>query len=483
MRFGSLARSIVRRNSLLTAAVVLMACPSFARAQAFGYDEQSAQPRATRQALFTTPVSSMFSKQKTPYVDAHGNPVVVPASYGAPCACGGHGCSDCGGYGACDEYGGYGGGFGHGGHAHGGFSGPYPMGAGGTSPPVGYDLMGDVGMEGYMVDQRGPHYFDLRVEAVMLERDETFGQNIDFTIFNLNGPIVLSSDQLQYDEEPGFRVLGRFDLGPLSVLEFGYMGIYDFESSASFTDPNPIDPVAGTGNLFSLFSEFGTNPATVAIAGGPMPETERSITHSISLDSSLQTAEMLYRRYWVGFMPRVSGTLLAGFRYTRLREDFLFRTVGEAALDYDLRADNDLAGFQTGGDVWIGLMQGLRIGAEGKAGIYNNRYTVHTVITTDPPLSVPPAPLVPPELNERFDDDEVAFISEASVDIVADILPSWSIRAGYEVLFLNSIVLAGENFNTASPYGLAGQAPRIPFVAEQGHAFYHGGHVGVEFIW
>jgi hypothetical protein len=267
------------------------------------------------------------------------------------------------------------------------------------------------------------------------------------------------------------------------VLEFGYMGIYDFESSASFTDPNPIDPVAGTGNLFSLFSEFGTNPATVAIAGGPMPETERSITHSISLDSSLQTAEMLYRRYWVGFMPRVSGTLLAGFRYTRLREDFLFRTVGEAALDYDLRADNDLAGFQTGGDVWIGLMQGLRIGAEGKAGIYNNRYTVHTVITTDPPLSVPPAPLVPPELNERFDDDEVAFISEASVDIVADILPSWSIRAGYEVLFLNSIVLAGENFNTASPYGLAGQAPRIPFVAEQGHAFYHGGHVGVEFIW
>ena len=60
---------------------------------------------------------------------------------------------------------------------------------------------------------------------------------------------------------------------------------------------------------------------------------------------------------------------------------------------------------------------------------------------------------VPPELDERFEDDEVAFISEASVDIVADILPSWSIRAGYEILFLNSIVLAGENFNTASPYG------------------------------
>jgi hypothetical protein len=348
-----------------------------------------------------------------------------------------------------------------------------------------------------MVDQRGPHYFDIRAEAVYLTPDETFGQDIVFTSLNIgqidpDGFIVadfrLFSQQLDYDYEPGFRVLGRFDLGPLSVLEFGYMGIYDFESSASFTDENPVDPVAGTGNLFSLFSEFATNPPTVAVAGGPMPETERSITHSISIDSDLQSAEMSYRRYWVGFLPRVSGTLLAGFRYTRLREDFLFSTTGEAALDYDLRADNDLAGFQTGGDVWIGLMQGLRIGAEGKAGIYNNRYKVNTLITTIPPLSVPPAPLVPPELHERFEDDEVAFIGEASFDIVADILPSWSIRAGYEVLFLNSIVLAGENFNPGSPYnqgpvdsGLG--PPRVPFVAEQGHQFYHGGHVGVEFIW
>jgi hypothetical protein len=497
MAIGSLTRSTVFWPAFLTAAVVLLANPASAPGQLPSYRAPNAPPYATRQALFTTPMSTMFANRKTPYVDAHGNPVVVPAGYGQPygcsddysgdgaCSCGGYGCSSCEGYGGCG-CGGYGcAGCAGGGMSphYGGFTGPFPMGAGGTDPPVGYDLMDDVGMAGYMVDQRGPHYFDIRAEAVVLERDETFKQDIDFTIFNLGGPIVLSSGQLQYDEEPGFRVLGRFDLGPLSVLEFGYMGIYDFESSASFTDPNPVDPVTGTGNLFSLFSDFGTNPATVAIPGGPMPETERSIFHSISIDSDLQTAEMSYRRYWVGFLPRVSGTLLAGFRYTRLREDFLFSTVGEAALDYDLRADNHLAGFQTGGDVWVGLMQGLRIGAEGKAGIYNNNYEVHTLITTTPPLSVPPAPLVPPELDERFEDDDVAFISEASVDIVADILPSWSIRAGYEVLFLNSIVLAGDNFNAASPYGLAGQAPRIPFVAEQGHAFYHGGHVGLEFIW
>jgi hypothetical protein len=368
----------------------------------------------------------------------------------------------------------------------GGFNGPYPMGAGGTNPPVGYDLMSDAGMEGYMVDQRGPHYFDIRVEAVHMTPDETFEHDIAFTSLNIGqvqpdgsvvADFVLTSDQLDYDYETGFRAMGRFDIGPLSVIEFGYMGIYDWEDSASFTDPNPVDPVAGIGNLFSLFSEFGTNPPTVAVAPGPMPETERSITHSIAIDSQLQTAEINCRRYWVGFIPRISGTTLVGFRYTKLKEDFSFTTIGEASGDYNLRADNDLAGFQAGGDVWIGLIQGLRIGAEGKAGIFNNRYTVQNTITTFPFGTTPPT------LNERFDDNEVAFISEASFDIVADVLPSWSIRAGYEILFMNSIVLAGDNFNTASPYGLAGQAPRVPFVAEQGNQLYHGGHVGLEFIW
>lgn len=360
--------------------------------------------------------------------------------------------------------------------AYGGFTGPYPMGPGGTAPPIGYDLMNDVGIEGPLVDQRGPHYFDARLEAVWLKRDETFERDIDFTSLNVDGPIVLSSRQLDYDYEPGFRVLGRFDICPLAVLEFGYMGIFEFETAASFTDPDPVD--FNTGNLFSLFSQFGTVPPEVALENGPMPETERSIFQGIRLESDLQTAEMSYRRYWVGFSPRVSGTLLAGFRYTRLLETFTFTTIGESRADNFTRSENNLAGFQTGGDVWIGLSQGLRLGFEGKAGIYNNHYTQRNSLVTTPPG------ITPPTFSELFRDNQPAFIGEASVDLVADILPSWSLRVGYEVLFLNSILLAGDNFNTGPPpYDLPGQPPRIPFVDDQGDAFYHGGHVGLEFIW
>ena len=382
------------------------------------------------------------------------------------------------------------------GHGHpaamrGGFTGPFPMGAGGTCPPHGYDLMNDVGVEGFLVDQRGPHYFDLRAEALYLERDETFGPDVDFTSLNIGppggaGPIVLSSGDLEYDEEIGFRIIGRYDIDPLSVFEFGYMGIYDYESSATATSDQ--------NELFSLFSNFGNFnpflPVQVTVPGGPMVQTERASRHSISIESDLQTAELSYRRYWVGYIPRISGTLLAGFRYTKLDEEFVFSTVGStleppggppAEFEYTVDADNDLAGFQAGGDVWIGLIQGLRFGAEGKVGLYNNHYTLINTIDSDP---LPPQPV--PEIfldEEEFRENQPALIAEASVDLVADILPSWSLRVGYEVLFINSVVLAGDNFNTGSPFGLNGQEPRIPFVDDQNDVFYHGGHVGLEYIW
>src|SRR3972149_10968436 len=71
--------------------------------------------------------------------DQYGNPMPGP-----------YGCSAC-----CDDC--DGGPYGYPPEMQGGFTGPFPMGAGGTTPPVGYDLMNDAGAEGFLVDQRGPH--------------------------------------------------------------------------------------------------------------------------------------------------------------------------------------------------------------------------------------------------------------------------------------------------------------------------------------
>jgi hypothetical protein len=147
-------------------------------------------------------------------------------------------------------------------------------------------------------------------------------------------------------------------------------------------------------------------------------------------------------------------------------------------MTYTTDAENNLAGFQTGADMWVSLLQGLRIGSEGKVGLYNNHYTLSNVIVSTP-HATPPEFATP----EVFSQNQPALIGEASADIVADVLPSLSLRAGYEVLFMNSLVLAGENFNTASPYNLPSQVARVPFVMDQGDAFMHGFHAGLEYVW
>lgn len=455
------------------------------------------------QAMFTQPVGG-----GNPYVDAYGNPVVVPAqycgdacgecgdeyygdcsgacNYGPPCDCYG-GCSDCGYYGCGDCCGPrWRDGFPHSGCGCGyggwGYGGAWEDPRSGTNPPFPEDVETYSMLPPGRTEQCGPHYFDVRMEAVTMTRDETFRTPVDFTSLNVAGPIVLSSNQLDFDWETGFRILGRYDCGPLSVLEFGYWGLQDLSSSASFTDPDPVDPQ--TGNLYSLFTDFVRDPqalpATVTQPGGALPWTERSITHSISLESELHNAEFNYRRYWVGFNPAVSGTLLAGFRYTRLREDFRFSATGEAEGQYDENIKNDLAGFQTGGDIWLHVRQGVRIGAEGKVGLMNNHYTLDNSFATSPATGNPPT------FSEHFEKDQPALTVEASADVVWDVCPSWSVRAGYEIFFLNSVLLAGENFNTGTVYnGLPGVdlPERVPFVNDQGNAFYHGAHLGAEYTW
>ena len=476
------------------------------------------------------------------YVNADGRPVVIPAGYGPPmvagqgarqnvggvmpagyaygstgpagygyascgpgcgsasCGCGGSpGVFPCEGYcgasPACNPY-----------AAGPGVYGPCPP--PGTCPPYGCGGQDELCGAGCLgLDQWGPHYFDVRIEAVAMTRTSTFEPYQEFAqkgIMPDSAP-VLDSDQLEYNFEPGFRIVGRYDLGPLAVFEFGYMGIYGFDSNAKARDE--VAP-GQEGDLYSLWSGiFCKNspqfvPAEIPGAGGPHAATERSTLQSIRIQSDLQTAEMSYRRYWVGYTPKISGTFLAGIRYTRITEDFLYHTEGgqfenlsdvtdTGEMDYDLETENNLLGFQTGGDMWITIRQGLRIGGETKVGIYGNHHKVHTNIDvygdTSELISDFSKAGDSAELDEEFSGNRVAFIGEASLDVVFDLSPSWSLRAGYEVLFANSLALAGQNFNNGNIYEVIpvdGCPPtRSPFSNSNGTALYHGAHVGAEYIW
>ncbi|BBO32673.1 hypothetical protein [Lacipirellula parvula] len=356
------------------------------------------------------------------YQNAYGESIVMPASYNAPGP----------GYGEMCQP--------------------------GCQPGCEYGDPGNADFGGYGTpDQCGPHYFDIAANAVFLQSDRSFRDVPPLGSVGVAGPTILDLADLNEDYEAGWEIAARLDLGPLSVFEMTYMGIYDLGFN---TTVNSVDVANGVDyQLNSVFSEYGVFP---------IDGLDEGSVYNVDYQSDLQSTELSYRRYWVGYNPRISGTYLAGFRYVRMTEEMSFDAtalLGDSSINWD--TTNDLVGAQLGGDGWIALRQGLRLGGEVKGGIYNNRFKYgHQTNIPDPDIS---------NVNFNADGNQVAFVGEAKFDLVADILPSVSLRGGYRVLYMSSLVTVGNNID---PFNVASTA-----LYTQADAVYNGFHGGIEYIW
>ena len=171
-------------------------------------------------------------------------------------------------------------------------------------------------------------------------------------------------------------------------------------TSASFTDP--------TNNLFSLFSRpapetglFGTSPAGVNLPNGPNPFTERAhyakhrafVRFANRGDQLPPVLARLYParfRHVAGRLPLHEGERKLCSSASQGSEQFPQQPPQGsplAALEYKEDCENNLAGFQMGGDIWISLCQGLRVGSEAKVGIYDNHSRLANRISTTPQAS------------------------------------------------------------------------------------------------
>ena len=390
--------------------------------QAGGFGPQAAPP------LPASPLAGGMPATGGAYMDVHGRPVVLPASY----------CQSC------------------------------PPAYGGGAMGAGYGDPMAVDFGGYAQEQCGPHYFDVSVGVLFLQGEDFFEGVGPFTAPNgIGTPERVNDPQAGFGEyEPGWEIALRYDIGPLAVLEAAYFGSYDISFSESaqsdfLTDPN-VSP------LFSVFSNFGVSP----IAG-----IEDGIMQSVDYNADLQSTQINYRRYWVGNSSSVSGTYVLGARYWRFTDDFSFSsqavdapTLATALLQWS--GENDLVGFHFGGDAWACLRQGLRIGLEGTAGVYNNRFKISNSGTFNTATLTPPD-----DYANDLDGNQVAFATEAKASFVADILPSWSLRGGYRVLYLSSLATAENNIQQTIPEASA------PSFSTQRGLLFHGFEGGLEYIW
>lgn len=438
-----------------------------------------------------------------PTPDVHGAYGYMPAEYGAAgygqpgYGPAGYGSAGAPGY-APDPYAGGAPAYDQSGYAGGGPMGGGPMGGG----PMGYDpncdpnsgawglpgsevngqhlpngLLGDVlGLIAPYPDGgcAAPRWYDFAVDYMMMKRDNS-GRSQDFTSNGLNGPVVLTTNNLNFAQfRPGFRLSAAMQLMAANSLEFTYFGQFNFTSQAAVH--------SATGNLFSVFNGFPVIPGLL----GQFPEFNNADFQQISYQSTFDSFEINWRKRWMSPNCRYQGSWTLGVRHFILDEKFRYSSsssingflpnVGPfvpARGQDDTDTTNNLTGFQIGTDAWICILPGLRAGGEFQGGVYGNHMNINTTIGNNIPNSGG-------VFREQLQSNDVSFIGQANLLATYRFNYQWSGRFGYQFLYVDGVALASENFNPTAPRVTPLHVPRIN---DNGNVFYHGWNVGLEYMW
>lgn len=165
---------------------------------------------------------------------------------------------------------------------------------------------------------------------------------------------------------------------------------------------------------------------------------------------------------------------LAGLRFMNLGEllDWRAEDIRQGAStelgndgQYLIETDNDMFGFQLGAGITYQAPR-WSLGATAKGGVFVNDASGRAQLT------------LTADDEENFDlllkEDELSFIGEFHLTSRFHILPNVSLRASYELMFMESVALA--------PYQ-ATFIPEFAFLNTTGDPVYHGASFGFEGYW
>lgn len=309
-------------------------------------------------------------------------------------------------------------------------------------------------------------WFDVSADFLLWTRDDVGANRVLSTFGSANvppnpDPVALQTGAMNFRAEPAFRTIFNMQLGSGSSAEFVYFG--PFNHAAGQT-------VGANGNLFTLYSNFGVNPP-----GGFNQNLDAATFQRMGYSTELDNFEVNYRNRWQATNGRYQGSWLVGARYLKIDEDFLFESVAANGMFSDLtNTNNSLTGGQIGGDVWICPIAGLRLGAEGKVGVFGN-YTRSGSITRVFDAAGNVVGLNVVDVNST----DAAFVGQLDLMATYRINYHWTFKAGYNFLVVEGISLATENISAVNPFA----AVRPQSINHNGDALYHGLSLGAEYLW
>lgn len=419
-------------------------------------------PGAVMQAGYGMPMGPDYG------MAAPGGPMmdtsVMPASHW-----GGYGCQACGGAGCQQCQGG-----GHGGHlgkpcADGSCQGCGGAGCGGccglTGGHVYCGFSRGIGNAWDMSPYGGPcapRWADVVVDATFFIYEPGNTSTVLASQGGANNP-VLNTDNYDFTNQGGVRMSLNRVFMPGSFLEFSYLGMGNWASSQS---------VSGAGDLFSPFSGFGVDPV------GGYAETDQGNLAIFSTSNRFDSFELNMRRFFTSANCWWQSSWWVGMRYVRVDDDAVYNTLGAGGnMDYTVDVDNDLFGAQVGLDSALRLTTRWTLSAFGEVGVYGNRATQESTIAINDGANV---------LQETTAERRASMVVEAGFLSTFKVVPRGTLRAGYQIVYIDGIALGADSFN----FQTGGVAPlntalagRQAFINDNGNALYHGPTVGFEYVW
>ena len=293
---------------------------------------------------------------------------------------------------------------------------------------------------------------------------------------------VLSTSDFDDEFQPGMRALVGVSLSDWYRLEFSYLGLHSWGDSAAVRY-NADD---GTGNLLSPFSDFGDIEGQPGLDDLPEDRYQPVVgldfneLASISFSSQLDSAELSVRRRVCMPTDRhvaAEMSCLVGLRYMRVREDFGYFTESplpdpETQNAVNVRTENDLFGVQLGASAQFLVHNRAWIDLQVKGALFLNQAESRSVANVQDVVN---GGLAASDLGDEA--DCASFLGDISLQFNYQFAPAWTIRAGYNAMWLTGVALASENFNSDVNTLIYGPAS----VDHSGSVVYHGPNIGL--IW
>ncbi len=304
----------------------------------------------------------------------------------------------------------------------------------------------------------------MRLDALSLRRnihgDMTFSNRA--TTAGLQS-VLSTGGNLHFNNQTNFRIELERRLEENASLEFVYFGLQNWSDSAGIRDSLP--------DLQSPYFLYGTS-------NGPAFGYDAAFAHTISYSTRFHNAEINYWRPIPYALHGLHASFLAGVRFFNLHEGFTYagftpNFVGQT----NIQTRNNMVGSQIGFQLTAPIKEKFSIRWDGKAGIFLNSAEQRTVITRyNNALGVR-------DINyaEAVNKIGPAFVGEVNIVGAYRLNCRWTLYAGYQMLWVESLALAPNNFNPNFPTSTG--RPGTQTIDNDGRAFYQGARGGFQFTW